>query len=120
LRKGLIEVNAPRIAGEYSSDSKLMGAPLQETNMRTTMKRFLSVSLLLAPLALGSCASQSEVDQLRSDLSKAQAAADAAQTEARAAKADAAAANTRADEATKAAADVSRKADRMYDRSLRK
>lgn len=88
--------------------------------MRTTMQRFFAVSAILVPLAVGGCASQSEVDQLRSDLSKAQATAAAAQAEARAAKEDAMAANARADAATKAAADVSRKADRMYDRSLRK
>lgn len=88
--------------------------------MRTAMKRFLAISVLLTPLAIGGCASQSEVDQLRSDLSKAQAAAEAAQAEARAAKAEAAAANARAEAATKAAADVSRKADRMYSRTLRK
>ena len=88
--------------------------------MRAAMKRVLAISVLLAPLASGACASKSEVDQLRSDLSKAQAAAAAAQADARAAKAEAAAANARADAAAKAAADVSRKADRMYDRSLRK
>jgi outer membrane murein-binding lipoprotein Lpp len=88
--------------------------------MGMTMKRFLVLSALLAPLAIGGCASQSEVDQLRSDLGKAQAAADAAKAEAAAAKAEAMAANARADAATKAAADVSRKADRMYDRTLRK
>lgn len=88
--------------------------------MRTAMPRFLTVAAILAPLAIAGCASQSEVDQLRSDLSKAQATAAAAQEEARAATAEAKAANARADAATKAAADVSRKADRMYDRSLRK
>ena len=88
--------------------------------MRPTMQRLFAVSAILAPLALGGCASQSEVDQLRSDLSKAQAAAAAAEAEARAAKEEAKAANARAEAATKAAADVSRKADRMYDRSLRK
>ena len=95
--------------------------------MKATARKLLLVGALLTPLAIGGCASQGEVDQLRSDLSKAQAAADAAQAEARAAKAEAeaakaeaAAANARADAATKAAADVSRKADKMYDRSLRK
>lgn len=81
--------------------------------MRTTMRRVLAISVLLVPMAIGGCALQSEVDQLRSDVSKAQAAAEAAQAEARAA-------NARADAATKSAADVSRKADRMYNRSLRK
>ncbi len=88
--------------------------------MRKTMQRLLGVSILLTPLAVGACASQTEVDQLRSDLGKAQADADAAKAEAASAKADAATANARADAAEKAAADVSRKADRMYDRSLRK
>ena len=88
--------------------------------MATTIKRFLAVSVLLAPLALGGCASQTEVDQLRSELSKAQAAADAAKADAAAAKADAAAATARAEAAEKSAADSSRKADRMYSRSLRK
>lgn len=88
--------------------------------MQMKLRRALAVSALLAPLALGACASQSEVDQLRSELTKTQAAADAAAAEAKAAKADAAAANARADAAEKKAADVSRKADRMYDRSLRK
>ena len=88
--------------------------------MRTTMTRILAVSTLLAPLALGACASQSEVDSLRSELSKAQAEASAAKSDAAAAKAEAAAATARAEAAEKAAADSSRKADRVYNRSLRK
>lgn len=88
--------------------------------MGTTIKRYLAVSALLAPLALGACASQTEVDELRSELSKAQAAAEAAKAEAAAAKSEAAAATARAEAAEKAAADSSRKADRMYSRSLRK
>lgn len=88
--------------------------------MGTGIKRFFAISALIAPLALGGCASQSEVDQLRSELDKAQAAAEAAKAEAAAAKADAAAATARAEAAEKAAADSSRKADRMYSRSLRK
>jgi len=81
--------------------------------MGTGMKRFFAVSALVAPLALGGCASQSEVDQLRSELDKAQASAEAA-------KAEAAAATARAEAAENAAADSSRKADRIYNRSLRK
>jgi len=84
------------------------------------MKRILAVSALLAPLALGACASQSEVDQLRSELTKTQAEAAAAKAEAAAAKAEAAAATARAQAAEKASADMSRKADRMYSRSLKK
>jgi hypothetical protein len=91
-----------------------------EMTMGTKMKSLLAVSALLAPLALGACASQTEVDQLRSELSKAQAAAEAAKADATAAKAEAAAATARAEAAEKAAADTSRKADRMYSRSLRK
>jgi len=88
--------------------------------MRTTLIRILAAAALAAPLALGGCASQSEVDQLRSELSTAQSEASAAKAEAAAAKAEAAAATARAEAAEKAAADTSRKADRMYSRSLRK
>lgn len=95
--------------------------------MGTGIKRFFAVSALIAPLALAGCASQSEVDQLRSELNKAQASAEAAKAEAAAAKAeaasakaDAAAATARAEAAENAAADSSRKADRIYNRSLRK
>jgi multidrug resistance efflux pump len=84
------------------------------------MKRLVVASIFLAPLVMGGCASQSEVDQLRSELIKAQTAAEAAKAEAATAKADAAAATARAEAAEKAATDVSRKADRMYSRSLRK
>jgi len=88
--------------------------------MKTTLQRFLAISVLLAPLAISGCASQTEIDELRSELTKAQVAADAAKAEAQAAKAEAAAANARDEAATKAAGDASRKADRLYSRSLRK
>jgi outer membrane murein-binding lipoprotein Lpp len=88
--------------------------------MSTTLRRILALSVLVAPLAIAGCASQTEIDQLRSELIKTQASADAAAAEARAAKAEAAEAKARADAASQAAGDVSRKADRMYDRSLRK
>jgi outer membrane murein-binding lipoprotein Lpp len=88
--------------------------------MSTTLRRILALSVLVAPLAIAGCASQTEIDQLRSELIKTQSAADAAAAEARAAKAEAAEARARADAASQAAGDVSRKADRMYDRSLRK
>jgi Tfp pilus assembly protein FimV len=81
--------------------------------MQKTIHRILAMSVLLVPLGLGACASQSDMDQLRSEVSKAQAEAAAAKAEAAAAKAEAAAANARADEETK-------KASRMYNRSLRK
>jgi outer membrane murein-binding lipoprotein Lpp len=88
--------------------------------MSTTLRRILALSVLAAPLAIAGCASQTEIDQLRNELIKTQSAADAAAAEARAAKAEAAEARARADAASQAAGDVSRKADRMYDRSLRK
>ena len=81
--------------------------------MRRTIKRISAVCVLFAALAVGSCATQLEVDQLRSEL-------DSVRAEAQAAKAAAAAANARAEASAKAAADVSRKAERMYDKSLRK
>jgi outer membrane murein-binding lipoprotein Lpp len=89
--------------------------------MSTTLRRILALSVLVAPLAIAGCASQTEIDQLRSELITTQASADAAAAaEAHAAKAEAAEAKARADAASQAAGDVSRKADRMYDRSLRK
>jgi len=88
--------------------------------MGLTMKKCLAAVAVIAPLALGGCASQSEVDQLRSELKDAQAAAAKAESEAAAAKVEAAAATARADAAEKAAMSSSRKADRMYSRSLRK
>lgn len=81
--------------------------------MRRTIERVPAAIVLLAALAVGSCATQLEVDQLRSEL-------DTVRAEAQAAKAEAAAARARADASSKAAADVSRKAERMYNRSLRK
>lgn len=88
--------------------------------MQRTIQRILAMSVLLVPLGLGACASQSDLDQLRGEVTKAQASADKAAADAEAAKAEAAAANARADAADKAASDVSRKADRIYNRSLRK
>jgi Tfp pilus assembly protein FimT len=81
--------------------------------MQVTRNRVLAVLVLLAPIAVGSCATQYELEQLRGELNDVKA-------EARAARAEAAAATARADASTKAAADVSRKAERMYNDSLRK
>ena len=81
--------------------------------MRRTINRIAAVFVLLAPFAVGSCATQYELEQVRGELDKVKA-------EARAAKAEAAAASARAEASTKAAADVSRKAERMYNKSLRK
>lgn len=88
--------------------------------MGNTLRRVLVLSVILSPLGIAGCASQSEFDALRGDLTKTQATADAAAADARAAKADAAAAKASANAASQSANDVSRKADRMYSRSLRK
>ena len=64
------------------------------------------VAVLAAPLVLGACVSQSEVDQLRTELEQA--------------KADAAEANRRAAEAEAAARAAEERADRIYRESLRK
>lgn len=64
------------------------------------------VTAVVAPLLLGACVSQSEVDQLRTDLESA--------------KADAAEANRRAAAAEDAARKAEERADRIYRESLRK
>ena len=88
--------------------------------MHTAVRKICLLLVPLSVLALGGCASQSEVDSLRSELIATQKAAENAKAEARAAKAEAAAANARAEAASKAAQDSSRKADRVFQRSLRK
>lgn len=72
------------------------------------MKRFKLplIAAVAAPLLLGACVSQSEVDALRTELEKA--------------KADAAAANQRATAAEAAAREAQERADRIYRESLRK
>lgn len=81
--------------------------------MHKVMKRISAVFVLLVPFAVGACATQYELGQVRGELQNVKA-------EARAARAEAAAASARAEASTRAAADVSRKAERMYNTSLRK
>ena len=77
--------------------------------------------LALVPLMfVVGCASQSEVSSLRSEVEQNRAAAAAAQAAADKAAERAAAAETRAAAAERSAGDVSTKADRMFQRSLRK
>ncbi len=86
------------------------------------MKSRLARSLLvLLPLMfVVGCASQSEVSSLRSEVQDIRAAADAARTAAEKATERAEAAERRATAAERAAGDVSTKADRMFQKSLRK
>jgi outer membrane murein-binding lipoprotein Lpp len=114
----LIEVKVFGTAGGYSSPSTDLAK--SEVIMGNTLRRILVLFAVLSPLGIAGCASQSEIDALRSDLTKTQATADAAAADARVAKEDAAAAKASADTASRSANDVSRKADRMYNRSLRK
>lgn len=74
--------------------------------MRTKRYRLPLIAAVAAPLLLGACVSQSEVDQLRADLERA--------------KADAAEANRRAAAAEDAARKAEERADRIYRESLRK
>ena len=74
--------------------------------MKIRSYRLPLVAAIAAPLLLGACVSQSEVDQLRADLERA--------------KADAAEANRRAAAAEDAARKAEERADRIYRESLRK
>ena len=83
--------------------------------MQSTMKRILAACALLAPFIIAGCATHYELDLVKKELSK---EINQVKAEARAAKATAASA--RADASTKAVGDVSRKAERMYNKPLRK
>ncbi|RRQ20652.1 Lpp/OprI family alanine-zipper lipoprotein [Thiohalobacter thiocyanaticus] len=83
--------------------------------------------LLLGAFALGGCASTGEIDQLRSDIERAQSTADDAAAEAAAARSEAAAARRLAEEAQDDAAaakarseETDAKIDRMFKKSMYK
>ena len=80
------------------------------TSIATRLPRLLAVA---APLALGACASQSDLDALRAEVQRAQA--EAAEANRRAANAE-----ERAAEAEAAARAAEERADRIYRASLRK
>lgn len=87
-------------------------------SIKRGMAKFL---LALVPLMfVVGCASQSEVSSLRSEVQETRDAAAAAQAAAEKAAERAAAAERRAAAAERAAGDVSTKADRMFQKSLRK
>ena len=74
--------------------------------MTTKWYRLPIIVAVAAPLVLGACVTQSEVDALRAELERA--------------KADAAEANRRASAAEAAARKAEERADRIYRESLRK
>lgn len=78
------------------------------------------IVLLAAPLALAGCASEGSVDQANTQASSAMAAASQSKTEADKAMSTAQEALKMAKEANAQAKEASEKADKMYQRSLRK
>jgi murein lipoprotein len=80
-----------------------------------------SAALLIASLAMtAGCASTGDVDELRAELARANAAAERAAADAASARQDAAAARAAAEKAQAEAAETNEKLDRMFKKSMYK
>lgn len=88
--------------------------------MRNIVKTTATGAMLLALAGLTGCATTSDVDALRADLQKANAAASQAAADAASARKDAAAAKAAAEEARNTAQDTNEKLDRMFKKSMYK
>jgi murein lipoprotein len=81
-------------------------------------KKFVLIPIAL--LGLGGCATTSDLDALRAEVSKANETAQSALSKADAASQEAAAASLKADEAKAMAAETDSKIDRMFKKSMYK
>jgi hypothetical protein len=126
-RAALMKVNVRCSFGwqglrQMALSAQLRGAGRMKRRIEMKARSRLATSLLaLVPLVfVVGCASQSEVDSLRSEVQDTRAAAEAARVAAEKATERAIAAERRAEAAERASGDVSTKADRMFQKSLRK
>ncbi len=100
---------------------------IAEDSMKVTYGKALPIIAVAGTLALGACASQGDVDdlrrdvnQLKSDVAKLQSDVTAARTESARAAQQAQAAATEARNAAAAANAAAERADRMFQKGLRK
>jgi murein lipoprotein len=88
--------------------------------MRLEPGKTASGLLMVALLGVGGCASTADLESMRAEVQRANAAADRAAADAASARQDAAAAKAAADEARDTALETSEKLDRMFKKSMYK